>query len=337
MKVDYLNWPPNQRLEELQNKIFNENTGQSVTTQEIVDCYSLYKYKTISVDHLKKLQDDIDKLKRGGNLSDHETYRSYINELNFTIPENLPDAKSVIVIAIFTKLMKVNFHLNGKKHETMLPPGYYLVDGFAEEDLRDVILKKIIKKPGYEIERSTKVHLKLLAVRSGLGRYGRNNICYVNGMGSFLRFYAYFTDFQFEEDNWNEIRMMKKCEHCKICMNNCPNNCIRDENFVIDVGKCVTLYNEIEGDFPEWISHDAHNALVGCMKCQLPCPANHEVIKMTGRLEGVTEEETEKILEGISDEKTLDSLCKKLKMAKTPAGLKEIFPVLRRNLKVLIW
>jgi len=294
----------------------------------------VYKYKTLSVDHLKELQEDIDKLKRENKLSDHKTYRSYLSEKKFEIPENLPNARSLIVIAIFTKPMLVNFHLNGKKHEVMLPPQYY-DDGLTEETLRNIVLKKIIKKPGYASERATEVHLKLLAVRSGLGRYGRNNLCYVEDMGSLLTLYTYFTDYQFEEDNWTEIKMMDGCKDCRICMSHCLSNCITEENFVIDAGKCLSLYNEIAGEFPKWISPDAHNALMGCMKCQLHCPANREVIKLTGRLEDITEEETEKILEGTPDEKLLDSLSNKLRDF-SPTGSKDLFPIFTRNLRVLL-
>ncbi|MFW9990679.1 MAG: 4Fe-4S double cluster binding domain-containing protein [Candidatus Odinarchaeota archaeon] len=295
----------------------------------------LYKYRKVSVDHLQELQEDIDKLIRENKLSDNKTFRSYINTKKFEIPENFPEAKSIIVMAVFTRPMLVNFYVNGKKKEIIVPPQYY-DDGLSEENLRDVVLNEIIKEPGYKIERATRLHLKLIAVRSGLARYGRNNISYVDGMGSFLTLYAYFTDFQFKEDNWNEIRMMDKCENCKICINNCPNNCIREENFVIDAGKCVTLYNEIEGEFPEWITPKAHNALQGCMRCQLPCPANREAIKLMGRLEDITEEETRKVLQGKIDEAALVSVGKKLRRSGDPAEMKAFLPVLTRNLTCIV-
>ncbi|MDH5451230.1 MAG: hypothetical protein OEY24_05350 [Candidatus Bathyarchaeota archaeon] len=104
---------------------------------------------------------------------------------------------------------------------------------------------------------------------------------------------------------------------------------------MIDAGKCLTLYNEIEGEFPKWIDPNAHNALMGCMKCQLHCPANREVIKLTGRLEDVTEEETKKILKGKPDKKLLDSLSNKLRNF-YPASSKDSFPIFTRNLRVLL-
>ncbi|MFX0116759.1 MAG: hypothetical protein ACFFB3_19580, partial [Candidatus Hodarchaeota archaeon] len=84
-----------------------------------------YSYRTLSVDHLSELQEDIDKLKRENKLSNHEIYRSYIDNKKFELPESLPNARSLIVMAIFDAPMLVNFHLNGKIHELTLPHGYY--------------------------------------------------------------------------------------------------------------------------------------------------------------------------------------------------------------------
>ncbi len=292
-----------------------------------------YKYSTLSVDHLEELQAFIDGLKREGRLSDNETYRSYLKELKFEVPEEFPEAESIIVLAFFNRLMLVDFHLDGEKHEVMLPPQYY-ASGLTVERLEDIIRKEIIGEPGYRIERATGVHLKLLAVRSGLGEYGRNNISYVDGMGSLLKLFAYFTDYPFE-DNWTGLSMMDECEDCRICRTLCPTGCIPDENFVIDVGKCVTLYNEIKGEFPEWIPPDAHNSLMGCMRCQLSCPANSGVIGLAGRLEDVTEEETAKILDGAPDDGLLASLSRKLR-SYPPTQSMEYFPIFTRNLRALL-
>ncbi|MFX0027208.1 MAG: 4Fe-4S double cluster binding domain-containing protein [Candidatus Hermodarchaeota archaeon] len=306
---------------------------------ESSDCYSnfVYKFKTVSVNHLEELQEEIDKLRQAGKLSDNEIYRSYINTRRFEIPKNLPTAKSIIIIAIFTKLALINFYLKGKEHEIMIPPNYY-DDGLTNEILENLILEKIIKEPGYKIELTRNLHLKLLAVRSGLGKYGRNNICYIDEMGSMLNLYACYTDYKFKEDNWTEMKMMDCCRNCKICINNCPTNAIPsplDETFVINAGRCISVYNEIDGEIPNWISADAHNALMGCMKCQLSCPGNREVIKLTDRFEDITETETKMILEGITEKAFLYTLSKKLKIF-SPSDGKRFFPRLKRNLELLI-
>ncbi|MFX1569152.1 MAG: 4Fe-4S double cluster binding domain-containing protein [Promethearchaeota archaeon] len=296
-----------------------------------------YKYRTLSVDHLEELQEDIDKLRRAGLLSDNEVYRSYIDSKKFEIPESFPNAKSIIILAIFSKIGLANFHLNGKKYEVMIPPNYY-DDGTTFEDFEDLILNEIIKEPGYKVEFTLKLHRKLLAVRSGLGRYGRNNICYIEGWGSMFYIYTYFTDFKFEKDHWTEIKMMDQCENCTICFNNCITKAIpspSDDNFVINATNCIPVYNEIPGVIPDWIPAEAHNALIGCMRCQKPCPSNSEVIGLTEQLGDITEEETKKLLDGCSDEDLVESLAKKLKMF-TPEYGERMLHVIKRNLEFLI-
>lgn len=61
-----------------------------------------FRYKMMSVDHLSELQEDIDRLKREGVLSSNEIYRSYLRDKSFKTPENLPDAKSLIIIGFLT-------------------------------------------------------------------------------------------------------------------------------------------------------------------------------------------------------------------------------------------
>lgn len=296
-----------------------------------------YGYKTLSIGHLNELQEDIDKLQHEGKISNNEIFRSYIDTKKFIIPENIPDAKSIIIIAISGKLGVINFNLDAEKHDAMIPPNYY-DRGVEIEDLKNLILKEIIKKPGYKIEYTRDLHLKLLAVRSGLGKYGRNNICYVDKMGSLFNLYAFFTDFQFDEDNWYDIRMMETCEKCTICIKNCPTGAIpapNDENFVININKCIPVYNEIRGIVPDWIPSNAHNALMGCLKCQIPCPGNRDALKKMWRFEDISEKETKMILDGKIDEKLVNSISEKLKMF-SPSDADNMIPVIKRNLQFLI-
>ncbi|MFW9800613.1 MAG: 4Fe-4S double cluster binding domain-containing protein [Candidatus Thorarchaeota archaeon] len=289
----------------------------------------------MSVRHLSELQEDIDSVYHEDRLGKNETFRGYIANKKFSIPESFPDAESIVILATRTPLALVDFHHKGETYEIMLPPQYY-DDGTTEQQIEDIVLRKVIGEPGHKVEKaSTQLFLKRLAVRSGLGRYGRNNLCYVDGMGSLLTLHAYFTDYIFQEDSWREVEMMEKCRDCRICMRDCLQGSIRQDVFVIDVDKCVTLYNEIEGEFPEWIDPDAHNSLMGCMRCQLRCPANRDVVQKTLRLQDISEEETEAILEQRGDVKLLESLSEKLR-GFAPTQSLDTFSIFTRNLRVLI-
>jgi epoxyqueuosine reductase len=293
-----------------------------------------FDHRLVSIERLRELGEHMTALARDGKLSQNETFRGYLRGLEYGPSATFPDARSVIILATFTRLMFVRFHLRGKTYDVMMPPQYYAT-GMSAEDLKSAVLAKVVGEPGHRIERAAAVQLKPLAVRSGLARYGRNNICYVEGMGSLLTLHAYFTDFAGREDEWGGVTMMPACRDCRLCIDACPCGCISVENAVIDVGRCLTLYNEMPGELPDWIDPGAHNALMGCMKCQLCCPVNRAALRRAGRLEDVTEEETMKILEGRSDANLLESLSTKLRKF-PPTGSEEHFPVLTRNLKALL-
>jgi len=103
--------------------------------------------------------------------------------------------------------------------------------------------------------------------------------------------------------------------------------------FVIDASKCIALYNEIPGDFPDWLTSDAHNAYIGCMRCQLPCPANREVVADAGRLPDIDEPETLALLGESSDGDALTSAGQKLRIDFSDG---DTFETVSRNLRVLL-
>lgn len=94
---------------------------------------------------------------------------------------------------------QVAFHLRGKSFPIFIPPTYLYYPNLRAEE----ILKRILSPGGYQTAR-TNLPLKLLAARSGLGSYGKNNICYVPGMGSYHRLMAFYSDDPASEDSWQE-------------------------------------------------------------------------------------------------------------------------------------
>ena len=161
----------------------------------------------------------------------------------------------------------------GRRYPIVISPQYF-DDGVTIESVKAAVRRDVVKDPSARLEPARGLHLKLLAARSGLGRYGRNNLCYVEGMGTFLALLAFLTDAPELEDSWQEPALLEACRECAICYGICPSNAIRREDFVIDAGRCITLYNEVDGKFPTWILPSMHNALMGCMKCQTGCPEN---------------------------------------------------------------
>ncbi len=285
------------------------------------------QFKIISTTHLRELHEEIETLCHSGKISD-AVYNLYLKDFEFVKPKGLESVQSIIIIAIHQKISLVTFQVKGKNYDAIIPPTY--IYGEVRKNCID-ILSEYIKNSNKQIFRAV-LPFKLLAVRSGLGKYGRNNLCYVQGMGSYNRLEAFYLDFPFKRDDWQEKRMLEQCEDCIGCEKNCPLKCIKSDDIIIDAGRCLTYFNENESDFPEFIDPRSHNALVGCMKCQTVCPENRAFSKIKERIESFNEEETNLILKRIPKDELPEDLQYKLK----GLNMEEYYYVLARNLKVLI-
>jgi epoxyqueuosine reductase len=294
-----------------------------------------YKYRILPVGRFPALQNEFDAARNNSQLGRNKMYLDQIAPLNFKAPGDFQNAKSVVVVAAYSKNMYSNFWLDGNSYRIMIPFQYYNDDLNAEK-LIGIIQKDIIKAPGRRIvDISSKMPLKLLAARSGLGRYARNGLVFVDGMGSYSILYAFLTDHPFAEDHWTNLEILDECNRCHACERTCPTKCINRWSYSVNIDKCLTLYNENPGEFPNYILGSMHHALMGCMQCKSPCPVNEGFAELAGNLEDISEEETRKILRGTPDDALLKSLQRKLRQFRAVAS-KDQFPILKRNLSVLI-
>jgi epoxyqueuosine reductase len=218
----------------------------------------------------------------------------------------------VIVAAIPRPQTRAVFTLEGDRRALIVPPTYTSYDSVQEQF--ENCLTEILGKKGFSLAR-TKLPLKQLAVRSGLGQYGRNNICYVSGFGSFLQLVAVYSDLRCEEDNWQEPVIMESCEDCELCRRACPTGAISSDRFLLLGERCLVFHNEKNGDvpFPDWIANSWHNCIIGCMVCQRVCPENKDLLGCFGEEEEFSEEETTLLLQGVPKEKLPATTLKKLK------------------------
>jgi epoxyqueuosine reductase len=184
--------------------------------------------------------------------------------------------------------------LEDKSYPVVIPPTYY---DTIDNDVAD-ILKTVLEPQGYQLQK-VRLPEKLLAVRSGLAQYGKNNITYAKGMGSFQRPVVFISDYPCAEDSWGEAAVLEHCENCSACLKACPTNAIVSDRFQLYAERCLTFHNESAKAFPQWLSPSWHNCLVGCMICQKVCPANKEVVKWIEAGATFDHDETHLILEGV--------------------------------------
>ena len=288
-----------------------------------------FQFRSVSVRHLRELQEWMSKLDKAGRLSANKTWRSYIDSFQYTVPKTLTAARSLIIMATPLKIARIVFHVAGRKLVIMIPCGY-VDDGLTLSEYQNMLFQKGVVPVDSRLERA-RLPLKQLAVRSGLAEYGKNNITFVDGYGSFHQLLAFYSDRPLE-DHWGSLKMLRLCKGCSICLRECPTGAIRENDFVIDPGRCITLYNELPDPMPSWIPASAHNALVGCLKCQLPCPGNEELIGEFWDLGEVPEAETAALVSGSIDTGTAAALKARFKRI----GGGDDLPYIARNLKLVL-
>jgi epoxyqueuosine reductase len=283
--------------------------------------------RVVSIDHLGELREEVRSLHDKG-LLDEGFYHELIQpRLEPQKVRGMSKARSIFVTAIPTPATRVNFHWAGQTIELTIPPTYGNYVAASNRTMK--LLREAFMPEKHWIARAI-LPVKLLAVRSGLALYGRNNITYIAKYGSFHTLAAVYTDFESPEDHWQEKTALPKCEKCRACMKACPTGAICEDRFLIRVENCLTYHNEMASShpFPDWVSPESHNCIIGCMHCQRVCPYNREVIGWHWVLGDFTEDETGYLLKGEFSGSRAKAMDKKLKKL----GLElSIFP---RNLEV---
>jgi epoxyqueuosine reductase len=285
-----------------------------------------YRGAVLPVEHVAQLKREIEERLSQKEI-DAGLYERYLTYFKFDVAASLPRIRSIIITAAPQPQRKLTFHFKGQTYVVIIPPTYY---ADTDDQIRN-ILENIPNANGYELHRAA-LPLKLLAVRSGMAKYGKNNIAYVEGLGSFMRLKAFLSDMPIGKSDWLEPQVMKECDRCKACLNECPTRAIVPDRFLVHAERCITFLNEGTEEFPEWLDPSWHNSLVGCMKCQIVCPVNKRYIKWVEEGEDFTEAETEIILSGVPLDHVPPETAHKL----TRSYMAEYLDVLPRNLRALM-
>ena len=296
-----------------------------VQSLERSGCYA----SVISADHLEELGAEIRSLHEKG-LIDDTFYGEYEKPYFWPKrPRSLPNAKSIIVAAVPQPMIRTTFHWDGTALQAVVPPTYF--DGSKVTRRVRLLLADAFKPKSYKFARAI-LPIKLLAVRSGLAMYGRNNVTYIPKYGSFHRLTAFYSDYDSPVDNWHEKKALPLCDKCKACLKACPTNAIGKDRFLLRAEKCLTYLNEKSSKhrFPKWVDASSHNSIVGCMRCQKACPYDKDVADWYEDRGEFSEEETAYLLRG----KFAGSKGAKMEKKLKGVGLElSLFP---RNLEALM-
>lgn len=287
-----------------------------------------YRVRAVPIEHMDELRVDLERHYREGRISE-EIHRMLGRCFRFESPADLPDARSVFIIAAASPRVMFHVHWQGRRVPIHLPSTYSEIGSMAGQKLE--ALREALKPFGYTAV-GARLPEKSIAVRSGLASYGRNNITYIPGLGSLHRLDAFCSNAPCESDSWGEPRLMERCETCKACRDACPTGAIHGDWMVIRAERCLCHLNEGGDEFPSWVDPSWHDSIVGCFHCQRVCPENAAVLDKISEGPDFSEDEVSAILSAKRADDVSPDLYEKLK----PLGLHVYMHAIARNMRVLL-
>jgi epoxyqueuosine reductase len=218
--------------------------------------------------------------RRDDGLIDAGFYRDNLGGFGYPGDAGVEGAEAVLIVSVPSPAHVVTFEREAGPVRAVLPPTYVRyraifedVKGEIEAALGGGVRIGILKAP-----------LKSLSVCTGLAAYGRNNLTYVEGSGSYHQLCGYVVGGEAGRRLKTALgrtmpaaieTSLARCRSCRACITACPAGAIREDRFLISAEKCVTLYSERRGPFPAGIRGAASSScLVGCLECQEICPEN---------------------------------------------------------------
>lgn len=283
------------------------------------------RLQVIPVERLQDLKEGINEFQSEYELNSFQQW--IVNHMyQLSIPEADFQIRSILLLALpHPPYANVEFYRAGTRYQFQS----LVISDFSHTKQ---YLKNILEPVGYHIQPAQDLPMKRLAASCGLAEYGRNNICYVEGMGSNILFDAYYSDLPAEDIIWSAPKLSTTCRGCSICINACPTAAIRKDVFLIDNERCLSCLNEMPNPFPEWLPSSVHHTLYDCLRCQEGCPMNREFWESHIGPVIFDEEETNALLTG----DPYDSFGPSLKEKSDLLGMTRWLAAIPRNLRILM-
>ncbi len=258
---------------------------------------------------------------RFGQRDDLNKFQKWIASEKYVLNPVLSfEPRSIISAAVPFEVWNASFIYNGKRYVSE-------IDKWASfEEIKNFIFGD----NQYYFFYDYWLPQKRIAVRSGLAKYGRNNICFVDGLGSLFTLFTFISDMPAPKDYiWREVVNMPECDGCTRCQINCPTGAIIPGRFLIDNQKCLSMMNEFGTEpFPGFIPKTAHHRTFDCSRCQNVCPQNAGLFEKIIKTVEFSQEETALILAGVMFEDLPLESAGKIELC----DMKGYYPSLPRNL-----
>jgi epoxyqueuosine reductase len=200
---------------------------------------------------------------------------------DFRYPEGRKDRapRSLVLLALPRPAHVVTFSPAGRELDLLLPPTYASYHPVFDR-VRDWFRTDLGLRPDQAVLLNAP--LKSLAAAAGLVRYGRNNIGYVDGLGSYVQLIGLAVGVPLEPDGDLfpiEERALPLCGSCRLCARACPGLAVSRDRFLLRAERCFTIFSESPDPIPDSIVSPSPDCLIGCLACQEACPANKGLLK----------------------------------------------------------
>lgn len=197
---------------------------------------------------------------------DSKLYRSLVSAYSI-----MPDAKSVLLLIMrhypFTNFPKTS----------MIVHSHYPAHQKAYTAHKKMI--KYVQSIGISALSGNMLPLKQYALSVGFIRL-RSSLVYHNEYGSYISLQAIVLNVDLEDS----IAMQKVnsdiCKDCDRCVKGCPTSAISKDG-VVDIEKCLRHHIPVRVNISNDIKKLSQRSYIGCGVCQLVCPLNDKIEKVS--------------------------------------------------------
>lgn len=249
------------------------------------------------------------------------------------------ETRTVILVAVPRPAHVVSFEDGARRHDLVLPPTYLRYYPLFDEVQADLeaaagtgLAPRLLTAP-----------LKTIAGLAGFARYGKNNIAYVDGLGSGVQLMGFAAGLDLPEAGVpfpEDVPLaLDECRSCRACLRACPTGAIVEDRFLFHGERCLTGFSEGEGELPQEFARLRTRTLIGCLACQQVCPANRGRLGFEKLPLAFSAEETAYLLgEGGDGPPSPDLVAKVRTLGLSDITIDETgpSPIFRRNLRALL-
>lgn len=222
----------------------------------------------VDISRLAVVRRNIDVAYRSGEMGqDYED--PGIEELLTT---DTPDwAQSIWVVAVPCPLIELTFSRRDEEQRIFLAEMYrYSIPMRTAEQAIQSIHGQLERKCQWAW-----LPLRALASEAGMGEFGRNNMLYLKGMGSYPWLAGFFSDVSIPTTEARSPRIMDRCRQCGRCVDACPSGALSREKHIMRADRCLNYATDFPERCRDWLKPEWRKELLGCLSCQKECPANH--------------------------------------------------------------